>query len=670
MIETYDRVLELRALLERYNHEYYVLNASSVSDAEYDSLMQELIALENAHPEWRDPLSPSQRVGGTVVDSFEKVTHQRMMLSLANAYNYDDLVAFDERVKDWLKVPQSDRVMYVVELKIDGLAMSLVYDQGRLQYGATRGDGTIGENVTHNIKTIKSTPLKVGYQGPFEVRGEVFMSRIVFASLNAQREKAGEPLLANPRNAASGSIRQLDSAMTAQRQLDMFVYSLLPEGVMNVTSHEESLKTLKTLGFKVNPEYTVCHGIEAVWERIQSLATQRASLAYDIDGIVIKVNTLADHDRLGYTAKTPRWAIAYKFPPDLVPTKLESVFFTVGRTGKVTPNAALTPVYVAGSMIARATLHNEDFLLQKDLHESDEVFIRKAGDVIPEVVSVHREKRRPDAKKITMIAACPVCQGPLTKIDAMHYCLNAQCPARQEEALIHFVSKDAMDIEGLGEKIVQDWVQRGWLTSVADFYAMHHHKETLLTLEGYAEKSVEGLLEAIEKSKQQSMERLLFGLGIADVGEKTAKQLARYFESMDALAVASQETLESLEDIGPKTARSLVEFFSDKHHQILLETLKSYGVNMRYLGKKATDTTSYFFGKTVVITGTLTAFSRQGLSQLLEEKGAKVVGSVSKKTDLVICGTDAGSKKKVAESLGVLLWDEAALLSQLAQEKV
>ena len=665
----FERIQELRETLTRFNHEYYVLSEPSVSDAVYDSLMQELMDLEHQHPEFDDPYSPSKRVGGTVIDAFEKVTHQRMMLSLANAYNQEDLKAFDGRVKQWLSLPENKKVRYVCELKIDGLAMSLLYEKGRLVMGATRGDGTVGENVTHNIKTIKSIPLSVPFEYPFEVRGEVFMSRAVFASLNEKRAKDNEPLLANPRNAASGSMRQLDSSITASRQLDMFCYSLLPEGAMGVTTHQASLEKLKSLGFKVNDAYQVVEGIDAVWNYIETMKEKRPSLAYDIDGIVIKVNTLSFHDRLGYTAKTPRWAIAYKFPPDLVPTILEDVFFTVGRTGKVTPNAVLTPVYVAGSKIARATLHNEDFLLSKDLYQGDEVFIRKAGDVIPEVVSVHAQKRPKDAKKIEMITQCPVCHSTLIKIDAMHFCANEQCPARQQEALIHYVSKDAMDIEGLGERIIQDWTERGWLTSFGDLYRMYQHQQDVLQTEGYAEKSVEQLFAAIEKSKQQSLERLLFGLGIPDVGEKTAKQLARHFETLEALMEASEDMLVSLEDIGPKTAQSLHAFFHHPKNLSVIQDLIALGVNVRYLGKKPTSS-SFFSGKTVVITGSFAQFSRQALTALLEDRGAKVVGSVSKKTDLVLIGEEAGSKKKAAEALNIPIMDEAALTAQLEQEKV
>lgn len=670
MMNPRERIRHLRAQLNRYNYEYYTLNASTVSDATYDAMMQELIALETQYPEFFDPLSPSQRVGGEVVDAFEKYPHQRMMLSLANAYNVEDLVRFDERIHALLGLPESQQLTYVCELKIDGLAISIHYENGTFVRAVTRGDGTIGEDVSHNVKTIKSIPLHVPTDVSFEVRGEIFMSKRVFESLNRQRDALGEPRFANPRNAASGSIRQLDSSLTAQRQLDAYLYTLLPALDLNMTSHDAALAWLDTLGFKTNPERQRVHGIDAVWAFIEMVGKKRASLGYDIDGVVIKVDDLRLHSTLGYTAKTPRWAIAYKFPPELVPTTLEHVFFTVGRTGKVTPNAALKPVHVAGSMIARATLHNEDFLLAKDLHEGDEVFIRKAGDVIPEVVSVNVEKRQPLAPTITMIQNCPVCHTPLEKIDAMHYCPNLACPARHAEALIHFVSKDAMDIEGLGEKIILDWVELGWLSSVADLYTMHTHREDLLNQDGYSDKSVNQLLAAIEASKQQSLERLLFGLGLSDVGEKTAKQLARHFRSMDALREASEATLLSLPDIGPKTASSIRAFFQDERQLQTLAFLREYGVNMTYTGKVDTTSSSYFSGKTVVITGSFSRFDRNQLTQLLEDRGAKVTGSVSAKTSLVIVGSDAGSKADKAKALGIHTFDEDALIAKLDEEKV
>ena len=664
------RIQDLRERLQRYNYEYYVLNASTISDAEFDALMRELIALETNHPEYGDPLSPSQRVGGQVVDAFKKVPHERMMLSLANAYSFDDLQKFDERVKSLLNGPQEQLVDYVCELKIDGLAIALHYEDGHLAMALTRGDGSMGEDVTHNVKTIRSIPLHVSSNASFEVRGEVFMARSVFAKLNAQRRERGDEVFANPRNAASGSIRQLDSSIAAQRQLDAFLYTLLPAQILGCKTHAEALQWLDHHGFKTNQERKHVQGIDEVWAFIQAIQLRRDRLAYDIDGIVIKVNDLRLHDRLGYTSKTPRWAIAYKFPPDLVSTTLERVFFTVGRTGKVTPNAALKPVHVAGSMIARATLHNEDFLHLKDLHEGDTVFIRKAGDVIPEVVKVDIALRHPQAKRIDMITHCPICHTLLVKVDAMHYCLNVQCGGRQQEGLTHYVSKDAMDIDGLGEKIIQDLVAQGWLSDVSDFYALHEHHDALLELEGYSDKSVHQLLDAIEASKSQSLERLLFGLGIHDVGEKTAKQLAKHFENIDALMVADEQYLVSLPDIGPKTASSLVRFFQDSHTIKRITRLKNYGVNMHYLGKKITNEKSFWMNKTVVITGSFTTYGRSQLAQLLEDRGAKIVGSVSSKTNLVLVGDDAGSKLSKAKELGVETMDEASLLILLNEEKV
>jgi DNA ligase (NAD+) len=664
------RIQDLRERLQRYNYEYYVLNASTISDAEFDALMRELIALETDHPEFVDPLSPSQRVGGQVVDAFKKVPHERMMLSLANAYSFDDLQKFDERVKSLLNGTQEQLVDYVCELKIDGLAIALHYENGHLAMALTRGDGSMGEDVTHNVKTIRSIPLHVSSKASFEVRGEVFMARSVFAKLNAQRRERGEDVFANPRNAASGSIRQLDSSIAAQRQLDAFLYTLLPAQALGCKTHHEALQWLDQLGFKTNQERKHVQGIDEVWAFIQAIQLRRDRLAYDIDGIVIKVNDLRLHDRLGYTSKTPRWAIAYKFPPDLVSTTLERVFFTVGRTGKVTPNAALKPVHVAGSMIARATLHNEDFLRLKDLHEGDTVFIRKAGDVIPEVVKVDMTLRHPQAKRIDMITHCPICHTLLVKVEAMHYCLNVHCGGRQQEGLTHYVSKDAMDIDGLGEKIIQDLVAQGWLSDVSDFYALHEHRNSLLELEGYSDKSVQQLLDAIEASKSQSLERLLFGLGIHDVGEKTAKQLAKHFENIDALMVAEEQYLVSLPDIGPKTASSLVRFFQDARTIERVTRLKNYGVNMHYLGKKITNETSFWMNKTVVITGSFTTFGRSQLAQLLEDRGAKIVGSVSSKTNLVLVGDDAGSKLSKAKELGVETMDEASLLTLLNEEKV
>ncbi len=663
-----EKIDQLRQLINQYNHEYYVLDQPSVDDATYDGLMKELIALETTYPEFASPLSPSQRVGGQVLTAFKKITHQRMMLSLANAYDEADVRAFDARIKQALQ--REEPIPYVSELKIDGLAISLEYQQGSLVYASTRGDGVIGEDVTENIKTIKSIPLTIPEKRTLEVRGEVFMSRAVFQKINQIRAQQQEPLLANPRNAAAGSLRQLDTRLTAARQLDAFFYNLVNAISLGIPTHLEALNFLKVQGFKVNQETTACDGIDAVLAYIETFLNRRSTLGYDTDGIVIKVNTLALHETLGYTAKTPRWAIAYKYPPELVETTLEDVIFTVGRTGKITPNAVLTPVRVSGSLVAKATLHNEDFMILKDLHLGDHLLIRKAGEVIPEVVQVKVTTRRQDAIKVNMITHCPSCQSPLAKVDAMHYCLNKHCPARHVEAISHFVSKVAMDIKGLGDKIVEEFVSLGFIKNIADIYRLHQHRETLLTLAGYSDKSVNQILEAIEVSKQQSLEKLLVGLGIKEVGEKTAKQLAKRFLTLPALMAAQEADLLALADTGPILAKAVVDYFQHPDHQALISSLMDLGVNVTYLGPTVTSQASFFQDKTVVITGSFVHYKREALTTLLEQLGAKVTGSVSKHTHYVIYGEDAGSKLTKAQTLGVATIDEATLLTILNKEKV
>lgn len=662
-----NRIQTLRDLLNRYNYEYYVLNQSTVDDATYDQLMNELIDLENKNPLYFSPHSPSQRVGGTVQSSFKKIKHSRMMLSLANAYDQNDIDAFDRRIHDLLS--NNANIEYVCELKIDGLAISLEYRNGVLAYAATRGDGEVGEDVTENIKTIKSIPLTISDLRTIEVRGEIYMKRKVFHALNDQRQKKGEGLLANPRNAAAGSIRQLDSSVTASRQLDAYLYYVVNANELGIQSHQESLNYLSSLGFKINPETKTVQGIQEVWNFIRQYEPKRAVLDYDTDGIVIKVNALADHPTLGYTAKTPRWAIAYKYPPELVETTLEDVIFTVGRTGKITPNAVLTPVRVSGSMIARATLHNEDFIRLKDLYIGDQVLIRKAGEVIPEVVQVISQKRSMDAKKVEMIQHCPACQQPLVKVDAMHYCQNADCPARHIESVIHFASKTAMDIKGLGDKIIQDLFELGLIHSSADLYDLKQHRQALLQVDGYSDKSVDQILDAIENSKQRSLEKLIVGLGIKEIGEKTAKQLAKRFLTLHALSQATYQDLISLEDTGPVVAQAILDYFQKPSHQALIDRFIKVGVNTQYLGPIASQT-SFFSGKTVVITGSFGQRSRESLTQTLENLGAKVTSSVSKNTHYLIHGADAGSKLIKAQTLGVSLIDEATLLSIFAEEKV
>ncbi len=661
------RILRLRHLLNQYNHEYYVLNQSSIDDATYDQLMQELIALEKANPQFASPHSPSVRVGGAVQASFKKIKHARMMLSLANAYDANDLVQFDRRVQEGLN--RREVVPYVCELKIDGLAISIEYRQGKMVYAATRGDGEVGEDVTENIKTIKSIPLTIADQRTIEVRGEVLMTRAVFKQLNEERLRLGEPLLANPRNAAAGSIRQLDTTMTASRQLDCYLYYVVNASELGMSTHQEALAFLKRQGFKTNPETKQLNGMDDVIRYIESYQNRRGDLAYDTDGIVIKVNTLADQPKLGYTAKTPRWAVAYKYPPELVETTLEQVIFTVGRTGKITPNAVLTPVKVSGSMIARATLHNEDFMMLKDLHLGDRVLIRKAGEVIPEVVQVLPFKRSVNAKKVLMIQQCPACGSALVRVEAMHFCLNETCSARQVEGIIHFASKVAMDIKGLGDKIIEELVQLGFVRSIADLYRLHEKRKELILLDGYSDKSVTLILDAIEESKQRSLEKLLVGLGIKEVGEKTAKMLAKRFLTLRALSVATVEDLLALADTGPVVSEAIIQYFKHSKHQQIIQELILLGVNQTYLGV-TTSKPTFFSGKTVVITGSFTTYDRPTLTSLLESMGAKVTSSVSKHTHMLICGEDAGSKLAKAESLGVAVILEPRLLAILEEDKV
>ena len=656
------RAKEITELLEKYNYEYYVLDNPSVSDAEYDRLMQELILLEKEHPELVNPLSPTQRVGGVVQEGFKEVKHTRMMLSLANAFNEDDLRDFDRKIREALG---EDKITYMCELKIDGLGMSLVYNK-KLLYAATRGDGSVGEDVTTNVVTIKSVPSHIDLDGDFEIRGEVFMPKKSLVSLNEERARNGEPLFANARNAAAGSIRQYDSAIAASRKLDAFWYYFVNAKDFNIRYHSKALEMADKLGFKTNKERRLCNGIEEVLRYIDEYSEKRPSLDYDIDGIVIKVDDMSLYDKLGYTAKTPRWAIAYKFPPEEVVTKLEDVIYTVGRTGKITPNAVLEPVRVAGSLVQRATLHNEDFMKDKGLMIGDYVVLRKAGDVIPEVVRPVVEKRDGTQIPIKMITNCPVCGSPLIRKDAMHFCLNPDCEARQIESIIHYASKDAMDIEGLGEKVAEQFFNQGFFKSIPEIYSLLDHRDEIIQLDGWKEKSIDNLINAIEKSKEQSLERVLFGLGIKEVGAKMAKTLARKYYHIDALMQASVEQLLEIDDVGPIVANSIVEWFNNEKHQEIIAKLKDLGVNFEYKGQMVQAANSYFSGKTVVLTGTLTSMGRKEATEVLENLGAKVTGSVSKATDVVIAGTEAGSKLDKANALGITVIDEATFLSLIS----
>lgn len=658
------RILELRDLLEKYNYEYHVLDKPSVPDAEYDQLMKELIELENNHPELHDEHSPTSRVGGAVLDFFEKVEHTVPMLSLGNAFNDQDLRDFDRRVRDGV----GSNVSYVAELKIDGLAVSLTYEDGRFIRGATRGDGTIGEDITNNLKTIRSIPFKLKDLVMLEVRGEAFMPKKSFQKLNAHREEEGQELFANPRNAAAGSLRQLDPKIAASRNLDIFLYGVGRLEGHSVDSHDESLTYLSQLGFKTNPEWKKCNNIEEVIEYVNSWQEKRPDLPYEIDGIVIKVNSLYQQEELGFTAKNPRWAIAYKFPAEEVVTKLEGIELNVGRTGVVTPTALLQPVLVAGTTVKRASLHNEDLIREKDIKIGDYVVVKKAGDIIPEVVNVITERRTGEETDFNMPTECPECDSKLERLDGevALRCLNPQCPAQIREGFIHFVSRNAMNIDGLGEKVVAQLFKEKLIENFADLFKLERDK--LLELERMGEKSVDNLLAAIEKSKENSLERLLFGLGIRHVGAKAAKTIAQRFEHMDALMTASKEVLLAVEEIGEKMADSIVLYFSKPEVKELMEELRDLGMNMEYKGPKLVkveDLDTPFAGKTVVLTGKLSILTRNEAKEQLERLGAKVTGSVSKNTDMLIAGEDAGSKLDKAKTLGIEIWDEQKLVDEL-----
>ncbi len=657
-----ERIDELKKRLNEYNYQYYVLDNPSVSDQEYDRLMQELIAIETAHPELLTSDSPSQRVGGMVLDAFEKIEHRQSMLSLGNAFNESDLRAFDRRVKEGV-----GPVDYVCELKIDGLAVSLMYEDGQLLYGATRGDGTVGEDITHNVKTIKSIPLSIQESQPMEVRGEIFMPKSSFERLNEQRQKEGESLFANPRNAAAGSIRQLDSSIAAKRALDAFLYMVPEASRFQCDTHAKSLDYIKQLGFKVNPHIRLCHTIEDVLAYIEEYTKKRNELPYEIDGIVIKVNDLEAQQQLGFTAKVPRWAIAYKFPAEQVITQLKDIIFTIGRTGQITPNAVLEPVRVAGSLVQRATLHNEDNIKAKDIRIHDTVVIRKAGDVIPEVVRVVKERRTGQEIPFEMIKVCPHCHEPLVRQEgeAAYYCVNPNCDFKVIEKIIHFASRDAMNIDGLGEKIIEQFYNLGYVQDIVDLYHIKWHKKEIMELEGFGEKSMNNLIEAIERSKQNSLEKLLFGLGIKGIGEKLADHLARHFKTMDAFLHARYSELIALDDIGDVLARSVIEYQQQAENIQMIDALRSLGLNMTYLKEVEDIQPNPFYDKTVVITGTMERMNRKEMTTYLQSLGAKVTGSVSKKTDYVVYGEEAGSKLDKARSLGVMTLSEQEFFEEV-----
>lgn len=658
------RVEELTKLLNQYNKEYYVLDKPSVSDREYDRLMQELIELEAQYPELKSSTSPTVRVGGAILEGFNKVQHEKPMLSLGNAFNEGDLRDFDARIR---KV--SPNISYVCELKIDGLAVTLHYRDGKFVKGATRGDGVVGEDISENLKTIQTIPLHIPYKDPLEVRGEVYMSKATLDKLNKQRAEKGEELFANPRNAAAGSLRQLDSRIAAKRELAMFCYAVPSAEELGCQTHDESLQKIEELGFNVNPNREVCDSIDGVLAYIEKWSTNRFDLPYEIDGIVIKVNQLNEQQKLGSTVKSPRWAIAYKFPAEEVETILKDIIFTVGRTGMVTPNAVLEPVRVAGTRVSRATLHNEDYVKERDIRINDRVIIRKAGEIIPEVVKPVIDARHGDEAPFEMIQECPRCGSELIREagEADYYCLNIDCPARIVESLCHFVSRDAMNIDGLGVKVVEQLYDNQLIENVADIYKLQ--KEQLLPLERMGEKKVTNLLTAIENSKQNSLERLLFGLGVRHVGSKTAKVLAAHFETIDALMQATFDDFKGIAEIGDVIANSIVHYFTQDANVQLINELKALGLNMSYTGAKIStaNEANEFYGKTVVLTGTLATLSRKEAGVKLEALGAKVSGSVSAKTDFLVAGEKSGSKLKKAQELGVTVIDEEMMLKMIGE---
>lgn len=654
------RILALRKIINDANYEYYVLDNPTLTDQEFDKYLRELEVLEEENPEFDSPLSPTKRVGGEVIDRFKKVRHKIPMLSLPDVFSLEEIESFNERI-----LKENVEPTYVCEYKIDGLSVSLHYEKGNLIFAATRGDGVVGEDITHNVRTIKSVPLTLNEPIDIEVRGEIFMPKKVLVDINEKRKEKNLPLLQNVRNAAAGSIRQLDSKIAAERHLDTWIYHLPNPEDYGIETHIGALQFMKKLGFKVNEKANrVVTGIVEIEEYIKEITEKRSDLPYEIDGIVIKVNQLSSQKTLGFTSKYPKWAVAYKFPAEEVLTKLTDIVFTVGRTGRITPNAILEPVIVMGSTVKRATLHNEDYVLMKDLKIGDIVSIRKAGDVIPEVVERKLERRVGTEKEFVMIKNCPICGSVLEKkkdqVD--HYCMNKACPARKVESLIHYCSRKAMNIEGLGDEIVEDFFNLGFVKTIVDIYGLKEHKKDLIELEGYGTKSVDNLLLAIEDSKLNSVERLLFGLGIEGIGDKTALLLAKIFKNIDGFLNASYDDFKNIRDIGPTLAENLYTFFHNVDNVALIEELKDLGINMQYLGEpeKHHDLIS---NRRFVLTGTLSFMDRDELSALLESYGGMTSSSVSKKTDVVIVGEKPGSKYEKAKELHIEIWDEDKIRS-------
>lgn len=662
------RVFDLRTLLDKYSYEYYVKDTPSIPDADYDKLYQELVALEEEFPDLISNDSPTQRVGGTILPGFEKVVHEVPMLSLGNAFNEGDLLDFDRRIKKLTDKPFS----YICELKIDGLAVSLKYEKGKLVRAATRGDGTVGENVTQNIRTVKSVPLRLKNAYSIEVRGECYMPKDSFIKLNQDREENGEAIFANPRNAAAGGLRNLDTKETAKRNLNTFLYTVGDFGELTAISQEDALHQLDELGLRTNQDRRVFQTIEEVWAYTQEFQEKRTALPYEIDGIVIKVNEFDVQKEVGFTVKAPRWAIAYKFPAEEAHTVIRDIEWSVGRTGVVTPTAIMDPVQLAGTTVQRASLHNEDLIHERDIRLLDTVVVHKAGDIIPEVTRVVLDERPEESQAYLIPTHCPACDSELIHLEeeVALRCMNPKCPAQITEGLSHFVSRNAMNIDGLGIKVLLQMFEKEMVHDVADLYTLTF--DQLVTLDKIKEKSANNLLTAIDASRSNSLERLLFGLGIRHVGAKAAKLIAERFETIEAVQQAEKEAIIAIEGIGEIIADSVVAYFSLPEVTELIQELKNSQVNMTYLGKKKEEVAivdSYFNGKTIVLTGKLTHFTREEAKERIENLGGNVTGSVSKKTDLVVAGEEAGSKLAKAESLNILVWDEDQLLEALEGEE-
>lgn len=663
MEEKKKRIAELVEIINKASYEYYLNDNPSITDQEYDDYYSELLRLEEAYPELKREDSPTIRVGGEALSKFEKVEHKTPMLSFDDIFNEDEIIAFDERIRKSINNPT-----YTVEPKMDGLSGSLIYEKGLLVRVATRGNGLVGENITANGKTIKSIPLRIKKNIDIEVRGEIYMSKASFEKANKEREANGEALFANPRNAAAGSVRQLDSKITAKRNLDFMAYFIPNPKDYGIKTQEESLKFLRELGFVTNYKLnTTASNAEEIIKDIKTLGEIRRSLPYEIDGVVLKVNNLEDEDRLGYTARVPRWGIAYKFPAEEVLTTLKEIKFTVGRTGKITPNAIFSPVHVAGSLISKATLHNEDYCIAKDVRVGDTISIRKAGDVIPEVVRVLKERRNGTEKEFQMLEYCPICHTKIVRKDteADYYCPNEMCPARKIENIIHFASREAMNIDGLGESIIEDLYNENFITNITDIYDIDKYEEELMNLEGYGKKKIDNLKSAIKNSKNNSLERLIYGLGIRNVGAKTAKVLAKYYKTLDNLMTASYEELVNISDIGDIIAKSIISYFSNEDNKNIITKLKQLGVNTTYINNSGYEEKDEFKGKTFVLTGSLVNITRDKASEIIESLGGKVSSSVSSKTSVVVVGDSPGSKYDKALALGIPIWQEDEFLDKI-----